>query len=103
SAAQATVPIASIQNRCNPYDVHAFEEGIVAKCERDGMAFLPYSPVGGSRDRARLRRDPELKRVGDRHGATREEVALAWLLAKSPVIFPIPGASRISSVESSAG
>ena len=100
-AAQAIVPIVSVQNRCNPYDLRAFREGVVAHCEREKIAFLPYSPVGGSRGVAQLRADPALGAVGAAHGATAPQVALAWLLAKSSVTIPIPGASRAESAVSS--
>jgi aryl-alcohol dehydrogenase-like predicted oxidoreductase len=101
--AQGIVPIASVQNRCNPYDLRAFREGVVAHCERERIAFLPYSPVGGGRGVAKLREDPVLTAVGARHGgATAPQIALAWLLAKSTVAIPIPGASRPESAASSA-
>jgi aryl-alcohol dehydrogenase-like predicted oxidoreductase len=99
--AQAIVPIVSVQNRCNPYDLRPFTDGVVHHCEQEGIAFLPYSPVGGGRGIERLRQDPALIDVGERHGATAPQVALAWLLAKSPVIVPIPGASRPESIRSS--
>jgi len=100
--AQAIVPIVSIQNRCNPYDLRAFTQGIVSHCEQHSLAFLPYSPVGGSRDRNKLAQDPSLNQVARAHRATAFEVALAWLLAQSQTMFPIPGASRVASAESSA-
>lgn len=99
--ASKIVPIVSVQNRCNPFDLRAFTSGVVAHCEAQGIAFLPYSPVGGSRWVADLRSDAALTRVAARHGATAPQVALAWLLAASPVIVPIPGASRPDSITSS--
>lgn len=96
------VPIASVQNRCNPHDLRAFTQGVVARCERDGLAFLPYGPVGGGNGKTRVGRDPHLGRVAERHGASPFEVALAWLLASSPSMVPIPGASRVDSATSSA-
>ena len=96
------VPIVSVQNRCNPFDLRAFEEGVVAKCEALGLAFLPYSPVGGGRGQGRTGDDVVLSEVGSAHDASPYEVALAWLLAKSDMMFPIPGASRVESAESSA-
>ncbi len=100
--ARAIVPIVSVQNRCNPFDLRAFEEGVVAKCESLGLAFLPYSPVGGGRGQGRTGDDSVLIEVGASHDASPYEVALAWLLAKSNAMFPIPGASRVESAESSA-
>ena len=100
-AAAAIVPIVSVQNRCNPYDLRPFTDGVVAHCEAQGIAFLPYSPVGGGRGVARLREDPALNAIGARHDASAPEVALAWLLTKSPMMIPIPGASRPHSALSS--
>lgn len=97
----AIVPVASVQNRCNLLDRRAFEGGVVRRCEELGVAFLPYSPVGGGRGKTRLAAHPPLVRVAERHGASPFEVALAWLLAASPVMFPIPGASRPESARSS--
>ena len=57
-------------------------------CQREGIAYLPWRPVGkGSLSRSR----GALGRIAARHGATAAQVALAWLLARSPVIVPIPG------------
>lgn len=100
--ARALVPVVSVQNRCNPYDLRAFAQGVVAHCEAHGIAFLPYSPVGGGHGHRRLGDDPVLTRIGARHGATPYEVALAWLLAVSVVMIPIPGASKPASARSSA-
>ncbi|MFZ5477767.1 MAG: aldo/keto reductase [Myxococcota bacterium] len=100
--AEAIVPIVSVQNRCNPHDRRAWEGGVVQWCAERGLAFLPYSPVGGGRGKAAVGGDPALARVGARHGATPYQVALAWLLAKAPVIIPIPGASRVQSAVDSA-
>lgn len=100
--AQAIVPIVSVQNRCNPFDLRAFEDGVIAKCEADGLAFLPWSPVGGGRGKGEVGGDPVLTVVGAAHDATSYQVALAWLRAKSPAMFPIPGANRIESARSSA-
>ena len=101
-AAQAIVPIVSVQNRCNPFDRRAWTDGVLAKCESDGIAFLPYSPVGGGGGKHRVGSDATLVSVGEAHGASPYEVALAWLLQKSPAMFPIPGASKIASALSSA-
>jgi aryl-alcohol dehydrogenase-like predicted oxidoreductase len=99
--AMAIVPIVSVQNRCNFHDHSAWQQGVVQHCEQRGIAFLPYSPVGG-RAKGLIANDPCLKNVAQRIQATSFEVALAWLLARSPVMIPIPGASRVESAVSSA-
>jgi aryl-alcohol dehydrogenase-like predicted oxidoreductase len=98
--ARAIVPIVSVQNRCHYLDRSAWEDGVIDYCTRENICFLAYSPVGGSGDYADIGADPQLNAVGRAHGASPYEVALAWLLTKSPVILPIPGASRMSSLQS---
>jgi len=100
--ARAIVPIVSVQNRCNPFDRSAWDDGVIAYCAAHGIAFLPYSPVGGGRGKAKVASDRTLTRVGARHGVSPFQVALAWLLAKSPVMLPIPGASKVASAMDSA-
>jgi len=102
TTAQTLVPIVSVQNRCNPHDTRAWSGGVLARCEADGVVYLPYSPVGGGRGLRRVGSDAALNAVGARHGASPYEVALAWLLASSPAMIPIPGASKVSSATSSA-
>ena len=107
-AAQKIVPITSVQNRCNLEDRRAFSSGLVKRCEALGIAFLPYSPVGGGRGRKRLVARPDLVALARKYTASNDrevspyEVMLAWLLAESPVMFPIPGASKPESARSSA-
>lgn len=98
--ARAIVPIASVQNRFHVRDRRSLENGVIAACERHGILFLAYSPVGGSRGRVQLREDATLRAIAARTGATPEEVAIAWCSARSPAIVPIPGASRAESIAS---
>jgi aryl-alcohol dehydrogenase-like predicted oxidoreductase len=100
--ARAVVPIASVQNRMNPHDRRSIENGVLAHCEQHGIAFLPYSPVGGGRGRARIAADPQLAAIGQKYGASAYEIAIAWCAAVSSVSFPIPGASKPESARSSA-
>ena len=100
--AEAIVPIVSVQNRCNPFDRTAWDGGVVQYCESRGIAFLPYSPVGGSRGKKKVGNHPTLVSIGRRHGVSPFQVTLAWLCAKSPVMLPIPGASRVESATDSA-
>ncbi len=100
--ARSIVPIVSVQNRFNPLDPSPITDGVLDWCTRNGVGFLAYSPVGGSEEYALIGRHPALIEVGRRIGASPYQVALAWLLACSPVVIPIPGASKLSSVHSSA-
>lgn len=100
--AEKFFPVASVQNRCNVFDRVSIKDGTVAYCEERGIAFLPYSPVGGHRRHAELMKNPALRETAERLGATPYQVALAWLLKLSPACIPIPGASRPESARSSA-
>jgi aryl-alcohol dehydrogenase-like predicted oxidoreductase len=100
--ARQIVPIVSVQNRCHPYDRSAWQDGVIRYCEENAIAFLAYSPVGGMRDRDLVAQDPVLTEIGRAHGVSPQQVALAWLLAASPVLVAIPGATRLTSVLGSA-
>lgn len=101
-AALALVPVTSVQNRYNPWDRSSEQTGILQFCDQNSITFLPYSPVGGGRRVRLLRESEELREIGARYdGATPEELVLAWILAASPSLVAIPGASRVESIESS--
>jgi pyridoxine 4-dehydrogenase len=89
--AQALTPIVSIQNRYNPGDRSS--EVLVDLCVKEHMAFLPWAPVQN------LDRLPTLSRIGERYGATAHQVALAWLLARSETMLPIPGTGSVQHLE----
>lgn len=92
--ARTVVPIVSVQNR---YSVsERSSEDVLEACERDGLAFLPWFPLGSGN---LARRAGPLDRVAERVGATRAQVALAWLLRRSPVVVPIPGTSSLEHLE----
>lgn len=82
-----TATIVSVQNLYNIDDRSS--EDLVAACERDGVAFLPWFPLGGGND---LRHDA-IGRVAKAHGASAMQIAIAWLLARSPIMLPIAGTS----------
>ena len=88
------VEIAAVQNELSPGFPHPLANGELAACARDGIAFLPWSPFGGIGVAGDLGADRVLRRVADAHGVSPHRVVLAWLLARSPVMIPIPGASR---------
>jgi aryl-alcohol dehydrogenase-like predicted oxidoreductase len=100
-AALELTPIAAVQNRCNVFERRDFESGLVAHCRERGVAYVPYSPVGGHFGHRRIGDEPTLARVAAKHGATPYVIALAWLLASGEHILPIPGASKAASATSS--
>jgi pyridoxine 4-dehydrogenase len=91
--ARAVTEIASVQNRYNLGE--RTSDDVLAVCERDGIAFLPWYPLGAGA----LLRSPELEAVAAAHAATAAQVAIAWLLQRSPVMLPIPGTSSLAHLE----
>jgi pyridoxine 4-dehydrogenase len=98
AAAREVVPIVSVQNRYNVADRHS--EGVLEACERAGIAFLPWFPLGlGELARSAGR----VAQVARGRGATPAQVALAWLLRRSEVVIPIPGTSSLEHLEENVG
>ena len=94
-------PIVAVQNRCNLFERRDFDSGLVEHCRERGIAYVPYSPVGGHFGHRRVTTDPTLARIAAKHGASPYQIALAWLLARGEHIVPIPGATKIASATSS--
>lgn len=95
--ARRICPIVSVQNRYNLEDRSS--DDVLKACEKLGIAFLPWYPLGaGSVLRSRKVLD-----ISKRAKATPSQVALAWLLAKSPVMLPIPGTANLEHLEKNAG
>jgi aryl-alcohol dehydrogenase-like predicted oxidoreductase len=92
--ARKIVPIVSVQNRYNIEDRKA--ENALAYCEKNGMGFLPWFPIGGTRG---LKPDNALNTVAKTHGVSVFQVALAWLLERSRVMLPIPGTSSLAHLQ----
>ena len=91
--ARKIVPIVSVQNRYNLGDRNS--EDVLKACDRLGIVFLPWYPLG---DGAILRIQ-KLKNLAKKLQATPAQVGIAWLLAKSPVMLPIPGTSSVEHLE----
>ncbi len=92
--AREIVPIVSVQNRYNLNDRRS--EAVLRACEREDIAFIPWLPLATGR---LARPGGALDGIRTRHGATLAQVALAWLLARSPVMLPIPGTSSVEHLE----
>ena len=92
------VPVVSVQNRYNLADRQY--EDVLEYCGREELAFIPWFPLAtGTLARA----GSPLARVAERLGATPAQVALAWLLRRSPVMLPIPGTASVEHLEENAG
>jgi pyridoxine 4-dehydrogenase len=88
--ARQIVPIAAVQNHYNLSE--RTHEDVVDYCAREGIVFVPYFPLRGSGGRA-------LSDVAERRGATPLQIALAWLLTRSPGMLPIPGSLSLEHVK----
>ena len=94
--ARAIVPLATVQNR---YSIWAREaEGLLSYCTAEDIAFLAWSPLGGQAAIAAL---PVLGTIATARGVSVQQVALAWLLTRSPVMIPIVGATRPATARDS--
>jgi hypothetical protein len=93
-AARKLVPIAAVQNHYNVAE--RTSEDVVDYCEENGIVFVPYYPLGGDVP-------PTLGEIAARHEASPEQIALAWLLRRSPVMLPIPGTLSIEHLRENLG
>jgi aryl-alcohol dehydrogenase-like predicted oxidoreductase len=92
--ARAVVDVVTVQNRYNVTDRHS--ESVLETCERDGIGFIPWFPLAIGE---LARPGGPLDDLAGRHDAAPGQLALAWLLARSPVMLPIPGTSSIEHLE----
>jgi aryl-alcohol dehydrogenase-like predicted oxidoreductase len=89
--AQRIVPIVSVQNRYNVADRRS--QSMIDLCEQEDLVFLPWAPIQETNKRVAV------AVAAERHGATEHQVVLAWLLAISPAILPIPGTGSAAHAE----
>jgi pyridoxine 4-dehydrogenase len=92
--ARGIVEVVSVQNRFNLTDRRS--QDVLERCEELGIAFFPWAPIAAG-DLARP--GGPVDRIASQHDASPGQVALAWLLARSPVIVPIPGTSSVEHLE----
>jgi aryl-alcohol dehydrogenase-like predicted oxidoreductase len=93
-AAREIAPIAAVQNHYNLMERSS--DDVVAYCEENGIVFVPYYPV-------KFAAPPALAEIADSRGASPQQVALAWLLRRSPVMLPIPGTLSIEHLRENLG
>jgi aryl-alcohol dehydrogenase-like predicted oxidoreductase len=98
-AARGVADIAAVQNQLSLEFTSPLEKGEVAHCEAHGIAFLPWSPLGGIPRAAEAPAEhAPVRAIARARGVSPQRVALAWLLSLSPCVIPIPGASRPESI-----
>jgi pyridoxine 4-dehydrogenase len=93
-AARRQFPVATVQNRYNIADRSS--EAVLDYCEREGLGFIPWFPLAAGR---LVSSGVLLSHIAQSHDATLEQIALAWLLRRSPVMLPIPGTSNVRHLE----
>lgn len=99
--ARDVVEIVSVQNQYNPWHRQPEFDGVLEYCANEGLTFLPWSPLGGSRRVSRLEDIPAIANLAKEKGVSVYAIVLTWLRAKSPCVVPIPGASKVASIEDS--
>jgi aryl-alcohol dehydrogenase-like predicted oxidoreductase len=92
--ARKVLPIVTVQNRYNFTDRNW--ENTLAYCEKEGLGFMPWSPIGGKRG---LKPDDALEKIAKAHSASVVQIALAWLLQRSAAMLPIPGTASVAHLE----
>lgn len=93
-AARSYFPVATVQNRYNLAD--RTDEAVLEHCERAGIGFIPWFPLGAG---ALAKPGGPVDTIARARGATAGQVALAWLLERSPVMAPIPGTGQVAHLE----
>jgi len=99
--ARDVVEIVSVQNQYNPWYRQPESDGVLEYCEQEKLTFFPWSPLGGSRRVSKLEEIDAIAQLAKEKGVSVYQIVLAWLRAKSDAIVPIPGASKVSSIEDS--
>ncbi len=95
--AREITPIVSVQNRYNIADRGS--DGVLEYCQDAGIAFIPWAPLGSSRLAQGSGSGKALGRIAARYGVSTGQAVIAWLLARSPVMLPIPGTSSVAHLE----
>lgn len=93
-AASKVFPVATVQNRYNLVDRQS--EDVLDYCQANGIGFIPWYPLAAG---GLAREGSVLDQVARKHGAAPSQVALAWVLKRSPVMLPIPGTSKVAHLD----
>ncbi len=91
-------PVATVQNRYNLTD--RADEAVLAHCAEAGIGFIPWAPLAAGKLSAP---GGPVDRIAAAHGATAGQVALAWMLRRSPAVLPIPGTGSVAHLDENAG
>ena len=97
-AASKVFPVATVQNRYNLMD--RASEAALDHCQKNGIGFIPWAPLDAG---ASARPGSALDQIAHEHKASPGQIALAWLLKRSPVMLPIPGTGKVAHLEENVG
>jgi aryl-alcohol dehydrogenase-like predicted oxidoreductase/histidinol phosphatase-like enzyme len=100
--ARTIAPISAVQIELSPFREDGFRSGVPEYCVANGIQLIAHRPLGGADQRDRLERDPLLRELAQAHGATPQQLVLAWLLDLSDLLVPIPGPTRLESAQALA-
>jgi aryl-alcohol dehydrogenase-like predicted oxidoreductase len=96
--ARDVLEVVSVQNQFNFWRREVESSGVLEYCERENLVFLPWRPLGGPELAGRLAEIPALQAVAAEQGVSVQQIAIAWLLGKSPCVLPIPGSRSAAHV-----
>ena len=97
-AAQQYFPVVTVQNKYSISDRRSDE--VLSYCETNGIGFIPWRPIDGGNTNAE---DPKFATLLSRYRATPGQLALAWMLKRSPVMLPIPGTGKVAHLKENVG
>ena len=100
--AQREARIETLQNQCNPWVRGDVDSGLVARCREMGVTYVAWYPVGGEIGHRACASHPVLKDLAAKYEASPYQLLLAWLLGLGDHVLPIPGATRVASIQDSA-
>jgi aryl-alcohol dehydrogenase-like predicted oxidoreductase len=101
--ANSLMPISAVQNRCNPFCKDDLSNGVVDYCQQQKIIYVPYCPLGGLTEHAKLATYHLYAPFIEKYGVSSYEITLAWLLSKAPHVVPIPGMKKIEHVIKNMG
>jgi aryl-alcohol dehydrogenase-like predicted oxidoreductase len=93
-AARAYFPVATVQNQYNLFN--RIHEDVLDYCGAHGIGFIAFYPLGSGKLVRRATEGTPLAEIAKAHGATPSQIALAWLLMRSPALLPIPGTGKLA-------
>ena len=97
--ARDVVNVVSVQNQYSPWHRRPNHNGVLNCCGREGLPFLPWIPLGGRGRAKRLGQIDALATLAREKDISPQRLVMAWLMARSPCILPIPGSSRRANAE----